>query len=283
MRKAPYLLAIATVLVATVAVGQSARPSTIGVDEIHPGMHGYGLTVMRGMTPERFDVEVIDVLHDFQPDQDLILIRTDHPILDHATTVAGMSGSPIYLDGRLAGAYAYGWPFGKDPVAGVTPIANMLAEMRRPIRPDAFPGAQPLPTARRGRAAPSSARLAGLPAYRGIVRRTAFDTLRMHAEHGGTMHRAGDARGLERAATPIMLGGFTEGVARQLDGLLEPLGFVTLQAGGAGHGEGGRRGERTSSTAAPSACSSSAATSTRPPSAPSPTSGGSGSSPSATR
>ena len=46
-----------------------------------------------------------------------IEIRTDHPILDNANVVAGMSGSPIYLDnGRLAGAYAYGWPFGKDPV-----------------------------------------------------------------------------------------------------------------------------------------------------------------------
>ena len=78
----------------------------IHVDEIVPGMRGYGLSVLRGTEPERFDVEVIDVLHNFRPDQDLILIRTPHPLLDRARGVAGMSGSPIYLDGRLAGADA---------------------------------------------------------------------------------------------------------------------------------------------------------------------------------
>ncbi|MBZ0116362.1 MAG: hypothetical protein K8H88_05190, partial [Sandaracinaceae bacterium] len=87
-------------------------------------MQGYGLTVFRGTQPERFDVEVIDVLTNFRPDQDLILVRTNHAIFDNAPVVAGCSGSPIYLDGRLAGAYAYGWPFGKDPVIGVTPIRN---------------------------------------------------------------------------------------------------------------------------------------------------------------
>src|SRR5262245_31605555 len=103
-------------------------------------MQGYGLTVFSGTTPERFGVTVIDVLHNFRPDQDLILVRTEHPILEHAPVVAGCSGSPIFLDGRLAGAYAYGWPFGTDPVVGVTPIRNMLIEMRRSTRPDSFPG-----------------------------------------------------------------------------------------------------------------------------------------------
>jgi hypothetical protein len=79
-------------------------------------MKGYGLSVFRGTEPERFDVEVIDVLRNFRPNQDLILIRTPHPLLDRARGVAGMSGSPIYLEGRLAGAYAYGWSSGTDPV-----------------------------------------------------------------------------------------------------------------------------------------------------------------------
>src|SRR5689334_3612772 len=97
------------------------------VSEIRPGMKGYGLTVFRGTTPERFGVEVVDVLHNFRPDQDLVLIRTEHPLLERAITVAGMSGSPIYLNEKLIGAYAYGWTFGKEPIAGVTPIANMMA------------------------------------------------------------------------------------------------------------------------------------------------------------
>jgi len=142
----------------------------IHVDEIRPGMKGYGLSVLRGTEPERFDVEVIDVLHNFRPNQDLILIRTPHPLLDRARGVAGMSGSPIYLDGRLAGAYAYGWSYGTDPVVGVTPIANMLAELRRPVNLEMFPGAMPLPSQPRAestRRPPSKERLAGLPPYEG--------------------------------------------------------------------------------------------------------------------
>lgn len=221
-------------LVAAIAVAQS-RSATIGVGEIRPGMRGYGLTVFRGTVPERFDVEVIDVLHNFQPDQDLILIRTDHPVLDHATVVAGMSGSPIYLDDRLAGAYAYGWPFGKDPVAGVTPIASMLAEIDRPVRPDSFPGAEkigrplrPRPRAQAPR--PSGSRLAGLAPYRGDSRRDAFDALTEHGRRHGLPAAA--PRGLARTATPLMLGGFTDVVADMLGDRLEPFGLLALQAGG---------------------------------------------------
>ena len=102
-----------------------ARGATIPVSEIKEGMKGYGLTVFHGTQPERFDVEVIGVLHNFQPSQDLILIKTpNNARLDIAKGVHGMSGSPIYLDGRLAGAYSYLYSnFPAEPVAGVTPIA----------------------------------------------------------------------------------------------------------------------------------------------------------------
>src|SRR5579863_1987977 len=129
-----------------------AKPATISVDEIKDGMKGYGLTVFKGTDPERFDVEVIGVLHHFRPGQELIVIRTPNPRLDVVKTVRGMSGSPIYLDGRLAGAYAYSLSqFEVEPVAGVTPIDLMLAEMRRPIPPGFWPleGKPPLPGATR--------------------------------------------------------------------------------------------------------------------------------------
>src|SRR5688572_4711231 len=124
------------------------KPRTIRPDEIKEGMKGYGLTVFKGTRPERFDVEVVGVLKNFRPSQDLILVKTPHPRLNITKNVKGMSGSPIYLDGRLAGAYAYSWAaFQVEPVAGVTPIAPMLVEMRRPIPPGFWPleGAAPLP------------------------------------------------------------------------------------------------------------------------------------------
>ena len=76
-------------------------------------MKGHGKTVFSGTTPESFDIEVISTLRNFRPNQDLILIKTpNHPRLDAARTVAGMSGSPIYLNNKMIGAYAYGWLFG---------------------------------------------------------------------------------------------------------------------------------------------------------------------------
>lgn len=241
MRKAVVSAALGLVLVclALVASGQTRPPTTIGVDEITPGMRGYGLTVFRGTDPQRFDVEVIDVLHNFQPDMDLILVRTDHPILDHASTVAGMSGSPIYLDGRLAGAYAYGWSFGKDPIAGVTPISSMLAEMDRPVRPNSFPGAEKLarPLRRqRPRQPTASVHGAGLAPYRGDVHRTPLDLVRAHAERFGVSRAT--STGLERASTPLMLAGFSDSVTRRLARELEPYGLMVLQAGGGGSGTG---------------------------------------------
>jgi hypothetical protein len=216
------------------AVAQTTPPF-IHVDEIRPGMKGYGLSVFRGSEPERFDVEVIDVLHNFRPDQDLILIRTPHPLLDKARGVAGMSGSPIYLDGRLAGAYAYGWSYGTEPVVGVTPIANMLAELDRPVRLDMFPGARLLeqgPYAK-APATPSNERLAGLPPYRGRGEVTALSGIRaLHAREAETRAPIG----LERATTPVMLGGFTDSVAHMLAQELEPLGFVATQSS-SGSGE----------------------------------------------
>jgi len=211
----------------------------IHVDEIKPGMKGYGLSVLRGTEPERFDVEVIDVLHNFRPDQDLILIRTPHPLLDRARGVAGMSGSPIYLDGRLAGAYAYGWSYGTDPVVGVTPIANMLAELKRPVRLDMFPGARPLSTEPRADVAPqapSRARLAGLPPYRGDGDVSAFSTIRALAKSRSV---GASPMGLQPASTPVMLGGFSDSVAQMLAKELEPLGFLAAQSSAGGSADEG--------------------------------------------
>ncbi|HRG99627.1 MAG TPA: SpoIVB peptidase S55 domain-containing protein, partial [Polyangiaceae bacterium] len=119
-------LALSLALTVPMAHGDD-KPRTIPTSEIREGMKGYGLTVFKGTAPERFDVEVVGVLHNFRPSQELILVKTPHPRLNVTKNVRGMSGSPIYLDGRLAGAYAYSWAmFQVEPVAGVTPIAPML-------------------------------------------------------------------------------------------------------------------------------------------------------------
>jgi hypothetical protein len=236
------LLSGLCVLLSASLLGAAAAESTPGfihVDEIRAGMKGHGLSVFRGTAPERFEVEVIDVLRNFRPSQDMILIRTPHPLLDRARGVAGMSGSPIYLNGRLAGAYAYGWSYGVDPVVGVTPIANMLAELKRPVRLEMFPGARPLPSLPRAESiprVPPKERLAGLPPFRGEHPVTAWSAIRALRE------KQADAQaplGLHRASTPIMLGGFNDSVAQMLAAELEPLGFVAAQSSAGGNGNGG--------------------------------------------
>ncbi len=123
---------------ARTAVAASDAPATIAADDLRPGMTGYGLTVVRGTKIERFQVEVIGVLKNALPKQDIILIKCAGLNLEHSGVVAGMSGSPIYVQDPkrgdlLMGALSYGFQFNKDPVAGVTPIADMLPELDRKL------------------------------------------------------------------------------------------------------------------------------------------------------
>ena len=231
--------ALLGIFVLLASVGQTAlgrsEDDTIAVKDIKPGMKGFGLSVFRGTRPERFDVEVIDILPNFRPGQDIILVRTPHPLLDQTQAVAGMSGSPIYLEGRLAGAYAYGWPFGKEPIVGVTPIANMLSELARPIDPEIWRILGPVPTkttqdpTRARDKASKPKKHASLPFYRDHQPRDASWALRMLAREP----QFTSAVGPTPALTPIMLSGMDDAAAKLLAKELSPFGLVPMQAGGA--------------------------------------------------
>src|SRR5262249_44826516 len=107
---------------------QSQPIQTIPVDQIHIGMRGVAYTVFEGIKPEPMDVEVLGVLHNANgPKGDIILVRLHGTKVEYTGVVAGMSGSPVYIDGKLAGALAFRiGEFSKEPIAGVTPIASML-------------------------------------------------------------------------------------------------------------------------------------------------------------
>jgi hypothetical protein len=214
-----------------------AKPPTISVDEIKEGMKGYGLSVFHGTHPERFDVEVIGVLHNFLPSQALILIKTpNNARLDAAKAVHGMSGSPIYLDGgRLAGAYSWmvgGFPV--EPVMGVTPIAPMLTELHRPIPRGFWPieGGAPLP------AQPHPEPLSSIAPERGAT--MAFEgapgsyDLEEHASQIAGRLRTGRPGAMAPAATPLLVAGASERTAAYLAKLFEPLGLEMVQGGGGG-------------------------------------------------
>jgi len=98
----------------------------ISIDEIQPGMEAYCLTVYKGAEVEKFPMEVLDVVRNIMPGKDVILVQGTDERFIHTGPVAGCSGSPVYVKGRLAGAMAFGWLYSKDPLYGVTPIKEML-------------------------------------------------------------------------------------------------------------------------------------------------------------
>jgi hypothetical protein len=106
------------------------------VEKLVAGMKGYGFSDLGGgLGIQRFDVEILGVLKRYAPKQDLVLAKVSGAGLEHSGIIAGMSGSPIYIDGKLVGALAYGWPFSKDPVCGITPIQSMLDIRHAPSAP----------------------------------------------------------------------------------------------------------------------------------------------------
>jgi hypothetical protein len=220
------------------ATGQGYRADTLPVDKIRRGMTGYGLTVFEGTRPERFGVEVIDVVKNYQPAQDIILIRTRHPRLEVTNSVAGMSGSPIFIDGKMVGAYALGWSFGKEPVAGVTPIQNMIDDIERPLPKQIFgwplsllppSRTRPLPAPAAARPPHSAHRYVGTPGDYQLAR---------HAEQLAVRDEGlGLPQGMpRRLATPVLMGGMGSVAMRMARQLFEPLGLEPLQAGGGGGG-----------------------------------------------
>jgi SpoIVB peptidase S55 len=163
MRRALFSSVIALLLSTTIQAQTSKAVETIPVGEIHTGMHGVAYTVFQGTKPESMGVEVLGILKNANgPKGDIILVRLSGEKAEYTGVVAGMSGSPVYLNGKLAGALAFRiGEFSKEPIAGVTPIAEMLEINAMDRRPGSSPSnaqtAVQTPTRTSGPGAESSA------------------------------------------------------------------------------------------------------------------------------
>ena len=123
-------LALLSTLPATSFAGPvpaaSLPADVLPLSAVRAGMKGYGLTVMHGSLVERFDVEVLGIVPNTLG-RSQIIVRVGGLGLEKTGILAGMSGSPVYFEGRLAGALASTWGFAKEPIGAVTPIESMLA------------------------------------------------------------------------------------------------------------------------------------------------------------
>lgn len=123
LRVLSYCIAI----FAASAAPPPAAPELFPVSEIRPGLKGIGKTVFSGTAVEEFQVEILGVLENAGPKQSIILGRLSGGPLERTGVMQGMSGSPVYIGGKLVGAVAMAFPFSKEPIAGIRPIAEMLA------------------------------------------------------------------------------------------------------------------------------------------------------------
>src|ERR1700757_5025019 len=133
-----FCLALIVVLFPIVSFAQSSE--ILPLDQVRAGMQGYAYTIFAGDQVEKFDLEVIGVMPNFLgPRQSIILVQLKGHKVERTGVVAGMSGSPVYLEGKLAGALSLKLGiFTKDPIGGVTPIEDV-------VRPPTQVGGQQFP------------------------------------------------------------------------------------------------------------------------------------------
>jgi hypothetical protein len=186
--------------------------------QVRKGMRGYGETVFDGTKLERFDVEITGLLENIGPGQDLILAKISGPEIERSGVIAGMSGSPIYIDGKVIGALAYSWQFSKEAIAGITPIDEMLkiAEV------DGLPG---------GALIAATPRMTGGEFLQAIIEhKTAekFD-LMMSGLAGATPASA--VAGARPIATPLSMSSFSPDTLGRFSKYLDPMGFMPVPSG----------------------------------------------------
>ena len=117
-----------TKVVKTSEIAKDAVPAALfPLEEVKPGMKGVAQSVFSGTEPEEFTLEILGVLPGFTgPRQSTILAKLSGSNVDRTGVFAGMSGSPVFIDGRIVGAIAYSFPFSKEPICGITPIKQMI-------------------------------------------------------------------------------------------------------------------------------------------------------------
>lgn len=216
----PWAWCLAVGLMLVFAAGARAGEAPVAilpVAEVKPGMVGVGRTVLQRTQTVEFKVHIIGVMRGVRPGFDLVLCRCEGANLEKTGIIAGMSGSPVYIDGKLLGAIAFTWQFNKEPIGGITPFEQMQSfaasapEQGAKIEPTAA-GTVPL----------DMLRLDGDP-FAGL---RAAPQIQAHAAGGQTLP-------MQAIALPLAASGFAPQALRQLQQQLAPMGMVAMASGGA--------------------------------------------------
>ena len=183
------------------------------LEQVKPGMKGIGKSVFVESTIEEFGVEILGVIENVGPKKDIILARLSGKRLENTGVIAGMSGSPVYIDGKLIGAVAFSFPFAKEPIAGITPIGEMLAvkAQKRPAPAPSSPISQIQPSL------------------------SLEDLLALHKDvFSAKASFLSQGQMLRPLDIPLFFSGFSSSAVEKAKQIFAPLGFYPVTSGGAG-------------------------------------------------
>lgn len=219
-RTALSLVTAALLAGATASLIAADKPEILPLDQVKPGMKGVAYTIFAGDQIEKFDLEVIGVLPNLMgPKQSIILVELKGPKVEHTGVVAGMSGSPVYIEGKLAGALSLKFGiFTKEPLAGVTPIENIFE-----VQP-----AAPTQQTQRAAGPPSAGTVA--PAENGEAEKVTQQQYPLPTEFA---QRAGLGPGgyLAPIETPLVFSGFHAAAIGRFAAQLAGYGMVATRGG----------------------------------------------------
>ncbi|MGC8861612.1 MAG: SpoIVB peptidase S55 domain-containing protein [Armatimonadota bacterium] len=211
-----FVLVHSASLAALPGVSPEDEKRIMPVSQVKRGMRGYGLTIFHGTKIEKFDVEVLGVLKQMNTGKDLIMVRIGGgPITKRSTgIIAGMSGSPCYVNGKLIGAIAYGSGYAKEPIGMLTPIADMLEawDENLPARPSGHSSPADLP---------QPIKVGGK-----IVHRIAIGGADDDSPADGVLH-------MQPLMTPVMVSGISARGIGRLAEILRPYGIQPTAGPGA--------------------------------------------------
>lgn len=218
MRKACLFLGLLFLSTAMAAAAQTTE--FFPLSSVKPGLKGVGKTVFRGTRIESFNVEILGVLEKIGPGQNLILAKLSGDKLEQYGVFAGMSGSPVYIDGKLLGAVSYAFSFATEPIAGITPIGEMVNVFKEHT-PTSFKLAQKKMDLSNLYRADSLGLFQLVPSLGGIDAGSAFPAVA----------RFGSLRPIE---TPLGLSGAAPAAVSPFAGLFNSIGLSPVFGAGAG-------------------------------------------------
>jgi hypothetical protein len=192
---------------ASVSIVSAAPPPILSLHEISPGARATAKTVLKGTEIESFELEIVSVVRDIGPDQDLILAKAVGESIEHLGVAQGMSGSPVYVDGKIVGALSTTWPFMKEPFFGITPVEQMAREATR-----SFEVSNPVKSS------------------------TSLEVLDFESSPKPS---TSNEHAFSPIRTPLVLSGFHSRVVALASELLDPWGFTVTEGGGAGEAQAG--------------------------------------------